>query len=167
MISGDRITSESIRERSVAGMKITFWIAIGILGVSLICYAHSGRTDSSGGHHDRKNGGYHYHGGGSRRSSSGSSSIRRLGSSGLRNQKGTFSSGSAFSSSGKSSSTGSRTGEATESSRRNASVISDQTPQVFYLQWPETGTSYGPFTLRNGEKVKIGSRTFIVRFPKQ
>jgi hypothetical protein len=41
-----------------------------------VCFAHSGRTDSSGGHHDRKNGGYHYHGGGSSTSSTSSSFIR-------------------------------------------------------------------------------------------
>lgn len=27
----------------------------------LLCFAHSGRTDSSGGHHDRSTGEYHYH----------------------------------------------------------------------------------------------------------
>ncbi len=37
MILGDRMTPELIRKRSVVGMKIAFWIAIGILGVSLIC----------------------------------------------------------------------------------------------------------------------------------
>ncbi len=38
--------------------------------ISLLCFGHSGRTDSSGGHHDRIHGGYHYHNGGSKGNSS-------------------------------------------------------------------------------------------------
>lgn len=31
------------------------------IGLSVLCFAHSGRTDSSGGHYNRSTGEYHYH----------------------------------------------------------------------------------------------------------
>jgi hypothetical protein len=36
-------------------------IATIMILMSSVCWAHPGRTDSSGGHNDRRNGGYHYH----------------------------------------------------------------------------------------------------------
>ena len=34
---------------------------ITILSLTVLCFAHSGRTDSNGGHYDRSTGEYHYH----------------------------------------------------------------------------------------------------------
>lgn len=31
------------------------------IGLSVLCFAHSGRTDSNGGHYNRSTGEYHYH----------------------------------------------------------------------------------------------------------
>ncbi len=38
-----------------------FAIIVFFISFSLLCYAHSGRTDKYGGHNNRKTGGYHYH----------------------------------------------------------------------------------------------------------
>lgn len=45
-------------------MKKTLCIVIAIICIfsfAIFCFAHSGRTDSSGGHYDRSTGEYHYH----------------------------------------------------------------------------------------------------------
>lgn len=38
-----------------------------LLLISLMSFAHPGRTDADGGHYNRKNGTYHYHNRGTRR----------------------------------------------------------------------------------------------------
>ena len=42
-------------------IKITCVVALGLLILTTVIYAHSGRTDSSGGHYNHSTGEYHYH----------------------------------------------------------------------------------------------------------
>lgn len=42
-------------------MKKIFISLLIILNISIISFAHSGRTDANGGHYDRSTGEYHYH----------------------------------------------------------------------------------------------------------
>lgn len=42
-------------------VKKFFILLLVILNISLVSFAHSGRTDANGGHYDRSTGEYHYH----------------------------------------------------------------------------------------------------------